>query len=337
MTVVDTGLCASPVFGTSNGQQMLLWYSDGAVKQLTSASGRAKVLLSSGAGTDLALTPCGAGTVLTFTAVNAEGGSDLWGLMLGSGKTPSALLTDEHLIFAYDTLPLADGLYAVWRSTAVTASSSTSTMKGDYIPFGASVTDAMAFYEDADVKPGARLALDVFIYNSGIKPAYQLKLLVNGKETESLPCMIPAGQWGEIICYIQLPAELKGEMEVAFQAEGSAAVTPGCVIDLEHNDFALYANDVYLTDRLYLQYSVQNVGLVDSYATMVIYADDIDGEILYGVEFELAAQHVVNDILDVTDMVPKTKYRTLYVELLTNEKSADLENNAVLVYFRPEE
>lgn len=331
--VIASGLCATPVFGEVNGEQVLVWYEDGAVMQLTSATGSAKTLISSGAGTDLALYPTGIGTVLTFSHLNENGTSDLYGMVLGGDAAPVALMTDAALIFAYDALPLPDGLYVAWRSTQVSSGSSTSAMQGAYIAFGAALTDAMITYNESEVLSGNTLTVDAYLYNGGMKPVSAVKVLVDGAESAAIECGIPSGEWGEVSFHVQLPAEMKGSIALAFQAEGTAAVTRAVTIELERTDFALIAEDVYLADKEYLKYSVQNVGTVDGYVTLLVQANDADGEILYSKSFDLAAQRVVNDIADVSELLGKTTMRTLWVELVSGAEESTMSDNTAAVYF----
>lgn len=331
--VIASGLCATPVFGEVNGEQVLVWYEDGAVMQLTSATGSAKTLISSGAGTDLALYPTGIGTVLTFSHLNENGTSDLYGMVLGGDAAPVALMTDAALIFAYDALPLPDGLYVAWRSTQVASGSSTSAMQGAYIAFGAALTDAMITYNESEVLSGNTLTVDAYLYNGGMKAISAVKVLVDGAESATIECGIPSGEWGEVSFPVQLPAEMKGSIALAFQAEGTAAVTRAVTIELERTDFALIAEDVYLADKEYLKYSVQNVGTVDGYVTLLVQANDADGEILYSKSFDLAAQRVVNDIVDVSELLGKTTMRTLWVELVSGAEESTMSDNTAAVYF----
>ena len=331
--VIATGLCASPVFGEVAGQQVLVWYENGAVMQLTSASGAPSALIAGGAGTDLALYPTGIGTVLTFTGLNGSGAAELYGMVLGGQAAPVVLLTDAALIFAYDALPLPDGLYVAWRSTQVSSGSSASTMQGRYVPFGAALTDAMITYDESEVLSGNTLMVDAYLYNGGMKAISAVKVMVDGAEVATIECGIPSGEWGEAAFPVQLPAEMKGSISLAFQAEGTSAVTLPITIALERLDFAILAEDVYLADKEYLKYSVQNVGTVDGYVTLLVQANDADGEILYSKSFDLAAQHVVNDIVDVSELLGKTAMRTLWVELVSGAEESALSDNTVPVYF----
>lgn len=331
--VIATGLCASPVFGEVAGQQVLVWYENGAVMQLTSASGAASALIAGGAGADLALYPTGIGTVLTFTGLNGNGAAELYGMVLGGQAAPVVLLTDAALIFSYDALPLPDGLYVAWRSTQVSSGSSASTMQGRYVPFGAALTDAMITYDESEVLSGNTLTVDAYLYNGGMKAISAVKAMVDGAEVATIECGIPSGEWGEAAFPVQLPAEMKGSISLTFQAEGTSTVTLPITIELERLDFAILAEDVYLADKEYLKYSVQNVGTVDGYVTLLVQANDADGEILYSKSFDLAAQHVVNDIVDVSELLGKTAMRTLWVELVSGAEESALSDNTVPVYF----
>ena len=326
--VIDAGLVASPVFG---GEQ-LLWYADGAVKQLTSAAGAAQTLIAHGAGADLGLYPTGAGMLLTFTTATTAG-SELYGMLLDGQSAPVVLLEEAHLIFAYDALPLPDGLYVAWRSTEVTSGVSASTMKAAYVAFGAALTDAMITYDESEVLSGNTLTVDAYLYNGGMKAITGVNVLVDGTAGTVIACTIPSGAWGEISFPVQLPAEMKGHIALAFQAEGTAAMPREITINLERVDFALLAEDIYLADDEYLQYSVQNVGTVDGYVTLLVQSDDVDGEILYSKSFDLKAQHVVNDIVNVHELLKKTAQRTLWVEIVSGVEESIVNNNAAPVYF----
>lgn len=330
LTIVDSGLCASPVFGEVNGQQQLLWYSDGAVKRLTAPGGAAEIVVAAGAGADLALCQTGAGTLLTFSRPDGMGQTELCGMLLNGGQ-PVALVTDAAAIFAYDVLPLSNGVFAAWRSAAASADGLASTMRGAYLPFGPALTDAMISYDESGVQSGAVLPVAGFLYNGGMEPITAVTVLLDGAEAETIPCTIRSGEWVEVLFNVQLPEEMKGAVEVAFSAE-NAGTTAAIGISLERIDFALIASDYYLADREHLQYSVQNVGTVDAGVTMQIRADDENGEVIYTMPFELESQYVVNDLLDIGWMLGMTQTRTLYVELVSSGEGT-LDNNAAFVHY----